>query len=133
MARPIVAAVVNSSPDIIDILRRAMEPAGIVVVSMLTWEMREGKVDLEGFIRQHDPQVIVYDIAPPYDGNWSFFQHICGLDVMRGRKFVLTSVNADKVQGLTGKHQHVYEIVGKPLDLDEIVRAVKEAAKGRIA
>ena len=130
--RPPVAAVVNSSPDIIDMLRRTLEPAGIVVVSLLTYEIREGRADLDAFVRQHDPRVIVYDIAPPYDGNWNLFQHISGLNVMHDRNFVLTSTNAAKVQTLAGRHQRVYEIVGKPLDLDEIVRAVKEAGRGHI-
>jgi DNA-binding NarL/FixJ family response regulator len=128
----IVAAVINSSPDVVDLLRRAFEPTGIVMVSVLSHEIREGKVDLDAFVRQHDPEVIIYDVAPPYDGNWNLFQHICRLDFMRSRNFVLTSTNAARVQSLAGSHRRVYEIVGKPLDLDEIVRAVKEAARGHI-
>ena len=130
--RPPVVAIMNSSPDIVDMLRRAFEPAGIVVVSVLTYEIREGKVDLDGFMTQHDPQVIVYDIAPPYDGNWNLFQHLCSVPAMRNRNFVLTSTNARKVEEFVGKHHRVYEIVGKPLDLDEIVRAVKEAGRGHV-
>ena len=131
MADEMVAAVINSSPDVVDLLRRALEPAGIVAVSAMTHEIREGKVDIETFVRQHDPRVIVYDIAPPYDGNWLLFQHVSHLPVMRGRQFVLTSANARQVQNLAGNTQAVYEIVGKPLDLDQIVRAVKEAGKSR--
>lgn len=115
----------------VDLLRRAFEPAGIVTVSMLTHQIREGAVDLEGFIRQHNPQVIVYDIAPPYDANWALFQHICRLDVMRGRNYIVTAVNAKHVAALTPSGQEVYEIVGKPYDLDRLVRAVKEAARSR--
>lgn len=130
--RPPVAAIINSSPDIVDMLRRALEPAGIVAVSMLTFQIREGHVDLEAFLRQHDPQVIVYDVAPPYDANWNLFLHLCTLPVMQDRRFVLTSANATRVQALAGKNQHVYEVVGKPLDLDEIARAVKEAGRGQV-
>ena len=70
---PLVAAVFNTSPDLVDLVRRAFEPAGIVTVSVLTHQIREGAIDLEAFIRQHDPRVIVYDIAPPYDANWALF------------------------------------------------------------
>ena len=129
--KPIVAAVLDSSPDIVDLMRRAFEPAGIVAVSVLTHQIREGEVDLEGFLRQHNPHVIVYDVAPPYDANWQLFKHICGMDAMRGRRVVITSTNAKQLEELVGGDETVYEVVGKPLDLDRIVRAVKEAGHAR--
>lgn len=128
---PIVAAMFNTSPDLVDLVRRAFEPAGIVTVSVLTHQIREGVVDVQGFIRQHNPQVIVYDIAPPYDANWQLFQHICRMDVMRGRQYIVTSINAKHVEALASPDQTVYEIVGKPYDLDRLVHAVKEAARAR--
>lgn len=126
-----VAAVFNTSPDIIDLLRHAFEPAGIVTVSVLSHQIREGVVDVEGFLRQHDPSVVVYDIAPPYEANWQLFQHISGMDVMRKRPIVLTSINTRHVEKLAGRGEQIYEVVGKPVDLDQIVRAVKEAARSR--
>jgi DNA-binding response OmpR family regulator len=128
---PLVAAIVNTSPDIVDMLRLALEPAGIVVVSALTHQIREGAVNLEEFLRQHDPRVIVYDIAPPYEANWALFRHISSLGAMRTRQVVLTSVNAAQVEKLAGSDQRIYEVVGKPFDLDQIVRAVREAARAR--
>lgn len=130
-AEPIVAAVFNTSPDIVDLLRRALEPAGIVTVTVLTYQIRESVVDLEGFIGQHNPKVIVYDIAPPYDANWELFKHIMRMDVMKNRAVVLTSINRRQVERLVGQNQTVYEVIGKPLDLDQIVRAVKEASRSR--
>src|SRR4051812_38995275 len=129
--RPIVAAIFNTSPDIIDLLRRAVEPAGIVAVSVMTHQIREGAVDIEAFLQQHDPQVVIYDIAPPYDANWQLFKHISEMNAMRDRQIVLTSSNAHQVERLAGRHEKIYEIVGKPLDLDQIVKAVKEAAHAR--
>jgi DNA-binding NtrC family response regulator len=129
--RPLVTAIFNTSPDIVDLLRRAFEPAGIVTVSCLTHQIREGVVDVEGFLRQHDPRVVVYDIAPPYDANWQLFQHIRRMDAMDGRPIVLTSMNPRHVEELSGRDQHVYEVVGKPLDLGQIVQAVKEASRAR--
>jgi CheY-like chemotaxis protein len=127
---PLVAAVFNTSPDLIDLVRRAFEPAGIVIVSLFTHQIRDGAVDVESLIRQHDPKVIVYDIAPPYDVNWALFQHIANMEIMRGRQCIVTSINAKHVESLAGG-QPVYEIVGKPYDLDRLVHAVKEAARAR--
>ena len=130
VVQPPVVAVFNTSPDTVQLLRFFFEQAGLVVVSAFTYEIRDGEVDLEQFMRLHRPQAIVYDIAPPYDANWALFQHISRMDVMRGRQFVVTSVNAKQVDVLSAG-QPVYEIVGKPYDLDRLVHAVKEASRAR--
>jgi DNA-binding NtrC family response regulator len=126
-SKGVVAAIFNTSPDIIDLVRRALEPAGIVTVSVLTYQIREGAVDVDSFIRQHNPDVIVYDVAPPYETNWQLFQHICEMQVMAGRKFIVTSTNATHVEQLA-EGRPVFEIIGKPYDLDRLVHAVKDAA-----
>jgi DNA-binding response OmpR family regulator len=129
--KPLVAAVFNTSPDVVDMIRRAFEPAGIVVVTLLTYNIREGKVDLDNFLAQHDPDIVVYDIAPPYDANWNLFLHIRSLEAMKNRKIVLTSINPKHVEKLAGRDERIYEIVGKPFDLNRLVHAVKEALRER--
>jgi len=128
---PPVVAVINSTPDIVDILRIAIEQAGLVVVSALTFEIREGAIDIDHFIRQHEPRVIVYDISPPYEANWNLFLHMTAMPVMDGREFVVTSTNAGQVERLAGPQHRVYEIIGKPFDLGQVVQAVKEAVRAR--
>ena len=126
-----VVAVINSTTDVVDLLRVALEQAGLVVVSALTPEIRGGHVDVEQFVRQHEPKVIVYDIAPPYEPNWHFFQHVAGMPVMKGRQFVITSTNARHVERLAAPQEHVYEVVGKSDDIGRIVQAAKEALRVR--
>ncbi len=128
---PPVSAIFNTSHDVVEILRHALEPAGIAAVSVLTYQVRDGEVNVEQFLRQHEPDVIVYDIAPPYDANWRLFQHMRRMPAMKGRPIVLTSTNVAQVQKLAGSDTEIYEIVGKPYDLDQIVRAVKEALRSR--
>ena len=126
-----VVAIINSTTDIVDMLRIAMEQAGLVVVSALTPQIRDGHVDLEQLMKLHDPKVIAYDIAPPYEANWNLFQHVAALPIMKGRQFVITSTNARHVERLAAPQDHIYEVVGKTEDLGRIVQAVKEALRVR--
>ena len=126
-----VVAVINSTPDIVDLLRLAVEKEGFVAVTALTFDIRDGKTDLDHLIQQHQPTVIVYDIAPPYDANWKLFQHVAAMPVMKGRQFVLTSTNRAHVEKIAGPQEHIYEVVGKPFDLAEIATAVKQAVRVR--
>jgi response regulator RpfG family c-di-GMP phosphodiesterase len=126
-ASPPVVAVFNSNDDVVDMLRIVLQQAGFVVVTGHLIEVRDGKLDLPDFMHQHDPQVVVYDIVPPYDVNWAFLNHLRDSEPMKGRRFVLTSTNPAKVVELTKTCEQVHEVVGKPYDLDAIVAAVREA------
>jgi DNA-binding NtrC family response regulator len=128
---PDVVAVINSTTDIVDMLRTALEQAGLVVVSALTPEIRDGHVDLDQLMRQHDPKVVVYDISPPYEPNWNLFQHVASMPMMKGRQFVVTSTNARHVERLASPQEHIYEVVGKADDLGRIVQATREALRSR--
>lgn len=121
-----VVAVFNTSEDTTDILRMVLENAGFVVVTAFTNLLRDGKIDLEAFMRQHQPRVIVYDIAIPYEQNWRLYEHMRSAPACEGAAFVLTTTNVRHVKQLAGDIE-LHEIVGKPYDLDEIVRAVRQA------
>lgn len=130
---PPVVAVFNTSPDTVNLLRIVFEAAGFVVVSAFTYDIRDGHVDLLAFMTEHCPDVVVYDIAPPYDANWRLFQHLKASAALRNSQCVLTSTNAALVQKMIGSESLVYEFVGKPYDLNNILRAAQEArAAGRM-
>lgn len=127
--RPVVA-VINTTPDTVDLLKDVLEQLGAIVITGFTYDIRDGTLDLESFLRVHEPDVIVYDIAPPYDRNWEFLQHL-RRTILSGYRFVLTTTNRAHVESLIGRDEQIYEVVGKADDLDAIVQATKEALKAR--
>jgi CheY-like chemotaxis protein len=126
---PPVVAIFNTSPDTIEMMRICLEPAGFVVVGAYTYEIRDGEVDIELLVRQHQPKLIIYDIAPPYDRNWRLFQHISSMPAVNGVNFLVTTTNQRHVREVAGPDQQVYEIVGKPYDLGVLVEAVKDVVE----
>ena len=109
-------------------LRVAFEHAGFVVVSTFTHLVRAGEVDLEAFIAQHQPQAIVYDIAPPYASNWNLFRHFSQLPALKGRPFVITSTNPARLRELAEIDQEIYEIVETPYLITQLIETVRKAA-----
>ncbi len=126
-----VVAVLNSNDDVVEMLRAAFEQSGLVVVSAHVDQLRRGESSLHDFVVEHDPDVIVYDLVPPYDRGWLFFEHLRELPHMQDRQFVLTSTNAKRAVELSGTSEAVFEIVGKPYDIDLITQMVKRAAARR--
>ena len=129
---PPVVAVLNSNDDLVELLRHLLEQAGFITVTGHVDDVRRGHLDLINFVEQHNPNVIVYDLVPPYDRSWNYLYLLRDSEPLRGRPFVLTSVNPKRATEVVGQSEMVYEIVGKPVDLDRIVAAVKEASKSRL-
>lgn len=126
-----VVAILNSNDDLVEMLRSLLEQAGFVTVTGHIDEVRRGELDLVNFVKQHDPNVIVYDLVPPYDRSWNYLHVLRNSEPLKGRAFVLTSVNAARAGEVVGRSNMVYEVLGKPFDLDQVVAAVKEASKMR--
>src|SRR5688572_27871104 len=128
---PTVVAIVNTNPDLVRIMRYSLERAGFVVFEIHIEDIRLGEANVDSFLRQHDPKVIVYDLAPPYDMNWRFLDHLRTSTAFKGCQFVLTSVNVRHAEEIVRGDESVYEILGEEKDSAEDVRAVKEASRAR--
>jgi DNA-binding NarL/FixJ family response regulator len=126
-----VVALFNGNPDVLVLVRKVLESAGFEVVSALIPEVRHGRCDVNRLMDLHDPAVVVYDIAAPYEENWAMFQRLRATAMRDHRRFVITSANPARVEWLAGRDERIFEIVDQALDLDNIVHAVKEAARAR--
>ena len=120
-------AVVNSNEDTVEMLRYPLQSSGFKsVVTGHIHDFKTGNADFPTFLETHDPCVIVYDVTIPYDRNWTFLRLLLDSEHMRGRKVVLTVTNKKRLEEIVGPTA-AFEIVGKPYDIDEVVRAVKTA------
>ena len=123
--RPVIA-VFNSSSDTVDLLRRALEQEGLQTVIGHIPEIKQGGLDLIAFIGRHVPAVIVYDVSPPYEENWTFLRLVRSSEAVSGKPFVITTTNKPALDSLVGSTEAI-EIIGKPYDLQQVVDAVRAA------
>jgi hypothetical protein len=129
MGRTPVVAVINTNPDLVELLKDRIEAAGLVVLVLHVADLRAG-LDVGAVLSQHDPEVIVYDVVAPLNRSWRFLEHLRAT-AFKGRRFVLTSPNAKALTNLVGKDEKIYEILDDAGDIDGIVQAVREAARAR--
>lgn len=124
---PPLVAVLNTSIETIEMLETVIEEEGFRTASGYIVDFKRNSASLDAFFRQHQPQVVIYDIAPPYDENWDFFQqHVLNKEYLPAHHYVLTTTNKRALERLVGPTQTI-EFVGKPFDLSQISNAVHRA------
>ena len=125
-ARPPLVAVVNTSEEVMSLLESVLQNEGLRTVMAFVPDLKRGRPDVGTFLQQHDPPVLVWDIAIPYAENWTFFSAVRESEAARGRRFVLTTTNRQALEQLVGPTDTI-ELMGRPFDLDEIIAAVRRA------
>jgi len=131
MAGPPVVAIINTSDDLIELLKVNIEAAGLLAMTIHVSEIRTATFDVDTWLKVHDPRVVVYDVAPPFEKSWRFLDHLRSSPAFAGRHFVLTAPNVARVHEVVKTEETVYEVVGQADDIDAVVQAVREAAKAR--
>ena len=119
-------AIFNGNEDTVEALRIMFERHGFETVSADVDEIKRGAVDFVDFVKTHDPRAVVYDIAPPYDHNWTFLKLVRTTEVMQGRPVIVTTTHKGNLERLVGPTQAI-EIIGKPYDLEQVVGAALAA------
>ena len=129
MPAPPVVAVINTNPDLVELLKARIEAAGFVVLVIHIAEIRAG-LDLGSVLQQHDPKVVVWDVVAPFERNLLFLAHMRAT-LLKDRRFVLTTSNGEALRRLIGKDERIYEVIDDREDVDNIVQAVREASRAR--
>jgi CheY-like chemotaxis protein len=89
-------------------------------------EMPQAHVEVEQFINQHKPDVVVYDVPMPYGSSWDLLDVIRAMPSLQSQRFVITTRNKRKLEQVVGRTS-VVEIAGQPEDLRRLLKAVEAA------
>ena len=123
-----VVALFNASDDTVEMVQRMLEASGgQCLVKCHFSDLKKGNIDFARYLAHHEPEVVIFDISPPYAENWRFFQTIRDGKAMEGRGLVLTTTNKERLDEAVGADSMAFEIVGKPYDLDQITVAIQAA------
>ena len=104
-----------------------LDPHHRVAVADLILAQRTVAATVERLLREHQPDVVIFDISPPYLENWQFFKTLRDGGAMAGRGLVLTTTNKERLDETVGADSGAFEIVGKPYDLEQIKAAIQAA------
>ena len=122
-----IVALFNASDDTIDMVQTLLTASGRD--QTLIWchfsDLKKGIVDFGKYMEKHNPEVVIFDLSPPYDENWQFFRTMRDHNAMKGRGVVLTTTNKNRLDEVLGEDSYALEVVGRPLDLQQIHAAIQ--------
>src|SRR5580692_3228731 len=99
-ARPArqVVALFNASDDTVEMVRRMLDvPDFGCLVGCHFSDLKNGVVDFARYIGERKPDVVIFDISPPYQENWAFFTRLRNSQAMEGLGLVLTTTNKNRL------------------------------------
>lgn len=118
--------VIDASDDSAELLKSWFEFSGarVAATTQLT-QFRLGHADIREWLHLAAPDVVIYDIGPPYEANWTFLQQLRE-GPLRGVPLVVTTTNEHVLRALIGQHPElpIHELIGKPVDLDALAACV---------
>ena len=122
-----IVALFNASDDTIDMVQKLLTNSGRH--QSLIWchfaDLKKGIVNFGKYMERHNPEVVIFDLSPPYDENWQFFKTMRDAKTMQGRGVVLTTTNKNRLDEVLGEDSRALEVVGRPKDLQQIDAAIK--------
>lgn len=90
-------------------------------------DLKRGITDFRKYLDQHNPEVVIVDLSPPYEENWAFFTTMRDAAAMQGRGIVLTTTSKQRLDEVIGEDSHAFEVVGTHLDHALILEEIKVA------
>ena len=125
-ARRLRLAILNDSPQVLKLLCDWFRQHGHQCAARMVTDMPQAHVEVEQFINEHKPDVVVYDVPMPYGSSWDLIDVIRAMPSLRSQRFVVTTRNKRKLEQVVGRTS-VVEIAGQPEDLRRLLKAVETA------
>jgi hypothetical protein len=119
---PQLVAILNSNDDLLRLIRETLHDEGYLTMQQHIAALRDGQVDITRLFEDRDPQVVIYDLAPPFTLNWQFLQILTSHKAMKGRRVILTTNNAVALKQMC--NVDALQVVGSNDDLAALVEAV---------
>jgi hypothetical protein len=124
-------ALFDASEDTVAMMQALLTEAGAnqSLIGCSFGDLKRGITDFRKYLDQHNPEVVIVDLSPPYAENWAFFTTMRDAAVMQGRGVVLTTTNKNQLDGLLGEDSHAFEVVGTRTDHALILAAIRSATR----
>jgi CheY-like chemotaxis protein len=123
-----VVALFNASDDTVEMVQQMLEASDFAcLIGCHFADLKKGRIDFGRYLAEHQPEVVVIDLSPPYAENWRFLKTLLHDPAMKGRGLVVTTTNKMRLDETAGEDSEALEIVGKPYDLDRIKLAIHTA------
>jgi DNA-binding response OmpR family regulator len=120
-----IVAVLNTDAETLEGLALALGDAGFRPYTFNT--VGTSRDEVARFIGSVNPDVVVYDLGPPYTEAIRHWDELSQTRVAKGRPFVLTTTGRGLEIGCFGAKDT--EIVEKPFSFTRLVRAVHRAVR----
>ncbi len=121
-----LVAIIEADEGVVALLELLLRAEGFRTVRATAEEIATGPARLTAFLEAHRPQVVLYDIALPYDGSWRAFQQVYGVAADQGQRFVLLTTHArwlaQRIDAVGAP-----DVIEKPFDVNALVQAVRRA------
>jgi DNA-binding NarL/FixJ family response regulator len=124
-----IVAVINTNDDLVQSLRNVLVEEGYYVVTGHIADLKAGRQDFGAFLKAHRPDAVIYDIAIPYEDNWTFFQTLLKLPETHDRVFIVTTVNKRVFEERVGKTDAIEIRGGHADDFELIIEALAKRLK----
>jgi hypothetical protein len=126
-----IVALFNASDDTIDMIQAILTKSDSA--QTLVWchfaDLKKGVVNFAKYVDKHNPEVVIFDISPPYDENWHYYKTMRDSESMNGRGSVLTTTNKNRLDEVLGSDSHALEVVGKAEDLKQIRAEIEKQTR----
>lgn len=122
-----IIGVVNCDKDIVDILDYVLGEKGYKIVSADLPLIEKQEKDLYAFLKKNSPDVLFWNIPPPYDKNLIYCHKIMSDRLVKGKRLILTTTNEMAIKKLTRDWK--VDIIEQPFNLNNVSKLIRGGQK----